>query len=242
MKILFLGRGSRAEVCRKSLEGHEFVEFVDDADLIVMANHNKILPKEVFSRPKYGAINCHAGKLPEYRGSSVLNWQIINGETEGSVSIIQVDEGIDTGDILFEWGFLIGAYDTISIIRGLANERFQEMLPMVVHRIGIGAVSPIKQKGVDSYWHHRKPEDSLINWQTMTAKQVYDLVRATENPYQSWAYGKYKWLIDKAKLLGDNYYGIPGRVVRRIDNGVVVIAKDRGVWIEAELKVGEQLY
>ena len=115
MKILLLGRGSRHEVCVKALQkaGHTFVEEVDNAELIVMANYNKILPKEIFSKLKYGAINCHAGKLPQYRGSSPLNWQIINGEIEGGVSIIQVDEGIDTGGILAQSRFPITHIDTI---------------------------------------------------------------------------------------------------------------------------------
>ena len=254
MNILFLGKGSRAEVCRDALKGHTFVELVDDADLIIMANHNKILPKEIFSRPKYGAINCHAGKLPEYRGSSVLNWQIINGEIESGVSIIQIDEGIDTGGILFERAVPIGLKDTIGTLRDATNKQFAQMLPAVVHNIEIGAVSPIPQKEIraPSYWHHREPEDSEIIWRQMTARQVYDLVRASEEPYLAFTDRMGTLLKDGSKiaplinvsiarLLEDNYYGIPGRVVKRIDDGVVVIAADRGVWIEVELGIGEQL-
>lgn len=260
MKILLLGNGSRLEVCRNALEnaGHEMAKtdfdgiVTYDFDLIVLANYPKILKKEEYSGCKYGAINCHAGLLPWYRGSSVLNWQIINNEVRGGVSIIQVDEGIDTGDILGSGLFGIKIDDTIKEVRHKAEQCFEELLPRVVMQIQNGTVKKVKQHEIPSqptYYHHRKPEDSQIKWDKMTALQVYNLVRACERPYEAYCrhddinqFGDGLVYIRSARLMEDNFYGVAGRVVRNMDDGSVVICKDRGVWINVKIPVGENLW
>ena len=71
-------------------------------DYFILSGFKQILKKELLSVPSKGTINLHAGKLPEYRGGSPLNWQIINGEDYAYISTILTDEGIDTGNILNE--------------------------------------------------------------------------------------------------------------------------------------------
>lgn len=70
-------------------------------DIIVVVAYGKILPKEILVLPKYGAINGHASLLPKYRGASPIQWAIISGEKQTGVTIMQMDEGLDTGDIIF---------------------------------------------------------------------------------------------------------------------------------------------
>jgi methionyl-tRNA formyltransferase len=256
-----MGRGDLLEVCKNTLSSHELVE--SGQDLIVLANYDKILKREDYDC-RYGAINCHRGRLPQYRGSSVLNWQIINGEIKGGVSIIQVDEGIDTGDILGEGVFDILLTDTIVEVRQKAHLYIHELLPRIVMKIRNGTMKSLKQsdvirrvdyepyiaKAAPCYWHHRKPEDSRILWDKMTALQGYNLVRASESPYEAFCFrGSEFYLmqrrtqyITKAKLLNDNFSGVAGRVVRHLDNGSVVICKDRGVWVNIDIPIGEQLW
>lgn len=69
------------------------------ADVFVVAAFGQILSKEILDMPKYGSINIHASLLPKYRGSSPIQWAVINGEEETGVTIMQMDEGLDTGDI-----------------------------------------------------------------------------------------------------------------------------------------------
>ena len=71
-------------------------------ELFVLSGFRQILKKELLDIPLIGTINLHAGKLPEYRGGSPLNWQIINGEKFAYLTTIFTDEGIDTGNILKE--------------------------------------------------------------------------------------------------------------------------------------------
>jgi hypothetical protein len=87
----------------------------------------------------------------------------------------------------------------------------------------------------------------------MTALQVYNLVRASESPYEAFCGHQMVFkvasgnessfhTIVKAKLLNDNFGGVAGRVVRHLDNGSVVICKDRGVWVNIDIPIGEQLW
>ncbi len=69
-------------------------------DLIVVVAYGKILPKEILSLPKFGCINGHASLLPKLRGASPIQWAIVTGEDETGITVMQMDEGMDTGDIL----------------------------------------------------------------------------------------------------------------------------------------------
>lgn len=71
-----------------------------NADIIVVVAYGKILPKRVLEAAKYGCINVHASLLPKYRGAAPIQWSVINGDKETGVTIMQMDEGLDTGDIL----------------------------------------------------------------------------------------------------------------------------------------------
>ncbi len=69
-------------------------------DIIVVAAYGKILPEEILNLPKYGCINIHASILPKYRGASPIQYAILNGDKESGVTVMQMDAGLDTGDIL----------------------------------------------------------------------------------------------------------------------------------------------
>lgn len=71
-------------------------------DIIIVVAYGKILPPSVLSIPKYGCINVHASLLPKYRGAAPIQWAVLNGDSETGVCIMQMDEGLDTGDIISE--------------------------------------------------------------------------------------------------------------------------------------------
>lgn len=80
----------------------EFVEILKEIapDVIVVVAFGQILSKEILEMPKYGCLNVHASLLPKYRGSAPIQWAIINGEQETGVTIMQMDTGVDTGDMI----------------------------------------------------------------------------------------------------------------------------------------------
>lgn len=83
----------------KTDESYEILKGLN-ADIYVVVAYGRILPKRVLELPKYGCINVHASLLPKYRGASPIQAVIVNGEKETGVTIMQMNEGLDTGDIL----------------------------------------------------------------------------------------------------------------------------------------------
>ena len=82
-----------------------------DPELFIVAGYSTILKQKVLDIPQLGTINLHAGRLPEYRGGSPLNWQLINGEEKAGISVILMDEGIDTGNIIHQARAKIRPFD-----------------------------------------------------------------------------------------------------------------------------------
>ena len=82
------------------------------AEVFVVAAFGQILPKEILDMPKYGCINIHASLLPKYRGAAPIQHAILNGETESGVTIMQMAEGLDTGDMLLKGALPIGENET----------------------------------------------------------------------------------------------------------------------------------
>ncbi|MGN0432888.1 MAG: methionyl-tRNA formyltransferase [Lachnospiraceae bacterium] len=83
-----------------------------EADVFVVAAFGQLLSKEILSMPRLGCINIHASLLPKYRGSSPIQWTVINGEEKTGVTIMQMNEGLDTGDILYQKEVLLDKKET----------------------------------------------------------------------------------------------------------------------------------
>lgn len=205
------------------------------ADLFVLSGYNKILKTQVIEIPPLGTINLHGGKLPEYRGAAPINWQIINGETTGGCSIIYVDEGIDTGDIISQEIYSIEPEDTHASILEKTLEIFPRQLLEVLSDIQHDRVQAVKQDPREgNYFSRRYPRDSKIDWQNMVDTEIHNLVRGMHGPYPAaftYRDGE-KIEIDKTRLLEKTIRGIPGRIPKKEGEGAVVLAKNRGLIIE----------
>ncbi|HUU27810.1 MAG TPA: methionyl-tRNA formyltransferase, partial [archaeon] len=204
-------------------------------DLFILGGYGKILKQNIIEIPKLMTINLHAGKLSKYRGSSPLNWALINGEPSFTLSVIKVDAGVDTGDILAERTFPISPDNTIRDLHKTADQQFPLMLLEVLARIEKGECIPQPQnKDEASYYPLRFPEDGFILWDTCTAEQVHNRVRALTDPYPC-AFTFFKGR--KVKLLSSElynfeYYGEPGRVyIKSAKRGLLVCAQDKCLWI-----------
>jgi len=114
-------------------------------DLIVVAAYGKILPGSLLDLPPFGAINVHGSLLPKYRGAAPIQWAIINGETKTGVTIMQMDEGMDTGDILHSVSLPIGDEDTAGSLFAKLAELGSATLTEAVSRLKKGRLRATKQ-------------------------------------------------------------------------------------------------
>ena len=77
--------------------------------MIIVVAFGQILPKEILELPKYGCMNVHASLLPKLRGAAPIQWSVIDGDPESGVTIMQMDEGLDTGDMLMVQKYTLDA-------------------------------------------------------------------------------------------------------------------------------------
>lgn len=211
-------------------------------DIFVMSGYTQILRPQILSIPPRGTVNLHGGKLPQYRGASPINWQIINGERRAACTILYADEGIDTGDIITEEEYEITPEDTATAILAKTLEIFPGLLVKALRGIEDGTAARRPQdRAAGSYYAKRYPRDGRIRWDLMTAEQVNNLCRALTPPYPgafSILNGR-KVVIWKTRLLDEPVKGVPGRIALKRPDGVIVIARDRGLLVETVQPEGE---
>ena len=146
-------------------------------DVIVVAAYGQILPREVLALPKYGCVNIHASLLPAYRGAAPINWAVINGETRTGVTIMQMDEGMDTGGILAQESIPIGPRDTAGDLTEKLSELGSWLLVDTLSRIESGGLTAVPQdNGKASMAPLLKKDDGWIDW-TMSGREIHNRVR-----------------------------------------------------------------
>ena len=203
--------------------------------LLLIAGFPQILKAPVRAIARHGAINLHAGRVPEYRGGSPLNWQIINGEASAGISILAVDDGIDTGDVMARDEVTIGPTDTIADLHERANVAFAAMTVRVIADLERDASIPERQDSTRAiYWHQRNREDGRIFWDRATAREVHDLVRAVGHPYPGafCFWGSRRVTILAASVPQDVIRGMPGRICHIQGRGPFVVCSDRAILLD----------
>ena len=116
-----------------------------EADIFVVAAFGQILSKEILTMPKYGCVNIHASLLPKYRGASPIQWAVLNGEEVSGVTIMQMDEGIDTGDILMQETVTLDAKETGESLFDKLALCGADLIVKALDAIEAGEVTPVKQ-------------------------------------------------------------------------------------------------
>jgi len=193
-------------------------------DLIVVVAYGKILPKEIIDIPKYGIINVHSSLLPKYRGASPIHSAILNGDKESGVSIMYIEEGLDSGDVILKETCEITEDDTL----GTLHDRLKELgaigLEKALKLIEAEEVKAEKQD--DSKATFVKPitkEQAKIDWNN-TKEVIFNQIRGL-NPFPG-AYTHNEKneniKIYKSEKLEKEYAGENGTVVEMTKKGPVV--------------------
>lgn len=161
-------------------------------EMIVTAAYGRILPPNILAVPPMGCLNVHASLLPAYRGAAPIQWSIINGDTETGVTIMMMDEGMDTGDILLQRRVSIPEDMDAGQLSEVLARLGADLLPVAIDGLLAGELCPVPQD------HSRATSVPMMNremgridW-TRPARAVHNLVRGT-SPWP----GAYTWCGDK---------------------------------------------
>ena len=200
-----------------------------ELDVAIVAAYGLILPLEVLEAPKYGCLNIHASLLPRWRGAAPIQYAIWAGDAESGVTIMQMEEGLDTGPMILKRAVTIhphttaqSLHDELSAMGGaLCIEALEKLL-----RDG-KLEAEVQDDSLSCYAHMLKKEDGHVEWSD-TANAIDRQIRAL-NPWPGvWATLDGKRLkIHKAELVSEHFTDPPGTIIDHI--GHVACGQDTGL-------------
>nr|WP_252731768.1 methionyl-tRNA formyltransferase [Psychrosphaera sp. F3M07] len=153
-----------------------------NADLMIVVAYGLLLPKAALDAPKHGCINVHGSLLPKWRGAAPIQRSVLTGDAETGVTIMQMDVGLDTGDMLLVEKCDITDQDTSGSIYEKLQLIGPNALTKTVDQIAAGTTTPVKQNdALATYAHKLTKQEALIDW-TLPANEVERAIRG----YQPW--------------------------------------------------------
>ena len=155
-----------------------------ECDLLVSMSFNQIFRKDIIELTPHKIINCHAGKLPFYRGRNILNWVLINDENEFGITVHYVDEGIDTGDIILQRVFPITDEDNYKSLLELSYKECASILYDALQLFVLNKVNRIPQNIIHPlgiYCGRRSIGDEFINWNS-SSREIFNFIRSIAAP------------------------------------------------------------
>lgn len=198
------------------------------ADLFIVAAFGQILSKEILEMPKYGCINIHASLLPKYRGAAPIQWAILDGEAQTGVTIMQMDVGLDTGDMLLKTEVPISVEETGATLHDKLAAAGAELIVRALPLLETGKLIPEKQDDSKScYAKMLSKTIGLIDWET-DASAIERKVRGL-NAWPSaytWFHGK-NLKIWKAEIMPEQEGSVPGRI-RSVEKEAFVVETGNG--------------
>jgi len=146
-------------------------------DLIAVAAYGQILPKSILDLPRFGCLNVHTSLLPRYRGAAPIQWAILNGDAETGVTIMKMDAGLDTGDILTQAETPIHTEDTSETLHDrLATKGAELLVRTIPDYIAGNLISRPQPAEGASYAPKIKKQDGHVDW-SQPAQAIWNRVR-----------------------------------------------------------------
>ena len=211
-----------------------------DADIFVVVAYGLMLPKAVLDMPRYGCVNIHGSVLPKYRGASPIHAAIRHGETTTGITIMQMDTGIDTGDIILQRQLSIGPEERFTSLHDRMAELGGESILEALALIEAGAATRTPQDdAASSYAPMIQKSDGRIDWAWPTS-QIINLTRAFDpwpGPFSPYKGETIKiWQVEKADLhdgLSSCIESSPPGTVISADpaKGLLVRTGDGAAWV-----------
>jgi methionyl-tRNA formyltransferase len=143
------------------------------AEMMVVVGYGQIIPQNIIDLPRLGILNVHASLLPKYRGAAPIQWAIARGEKETGVTIMQIDAGLDTGDMLLKKSLAIGDEETAPELSARLARLGADLLLEAMSQIAAGTVTRERQRNEEaSLAPILKKEDGLVDWRRY-AEEIY---------------------------------------------------------------------
>jgi methionyl-tRNA formyltransferase len=159
--------------------------FIEDRkpDLLWITDYRYLVPENIISLTPLGAINLHPSLLPKYRGRAPINWAIINGETNLGLTAHLVDDGMDTGDIIYQESFFLSQDQDVGDALKILYPLYGLITQKVLKAFESGNIPRRSQNHLaGTVFSKRIPADGLIDF-TSPAISVWNLIRAVSRPY-----------------------------------------------------------
>ncbi len=170
----------------KKVRDPEFIKILKEIapDVIVVVAFGQIIPQEIIDLPKYGCINVHGSLLPKYRGAAPIQWAVIDGEKESGVTTMQMDAGLDTGDMLLKTVVTLQEKETGGSLFEKLSKAGADLLIRTLKALEENSVTPKKQgESPTPYAKMLTKEMGRIDWEK-EAKVIERLIRGL-NPWPS---------------------------------------------------------
>lgn len=218
-----------------SINSPESVDFLRRIvpDFIVVVAYGQILKESILEIPRYGSYNVHASLLPKYRGAAPINWAIIDGESKTGVTIMEMEEGLDTGDIILKESIPIEMEDDSLSIHNKLSQLGAKLIIRALEKISFGDYSKVPQNHLESTYAAKLDKDlGKIDWNKSTV-EIVNLIRGLK-PWPN-AYFKYNEEIvkvHKGRVISSNLKGQIGEILKVNSEGIFVCTRDGIVLIE----------
>ncbi len=193
------------------------------ADLMIVVAYGLLLPAAVLEAPRLGCINVHGSLLPRWRGAAPIQRAIWAGDEQTGITIMQMDEGLDTGDMLFKLACPIEPDDTSASLYDKLARLGPEGLLTTLEKLAQGQLQPEKQQdALANYARKLSKEEALIDWQ-LPAAQLERCIRAFNPwPFSYLVIQEQNVKIWQAQVLAESHTAIPGTVLRTGKEGIDV--------------------
>jgi methionyl-tRNA formyltransferase len=205
---------------------HEQAQLVDfHADLMIVVAYGLILPLPVLQAPQLGCLNIHASLLPRWRGAAPIQRAILAGDAKTGITIMQMDEGLDTGAMLYKSECPIHHRDTSQLLHDKLAKLGADSLLITLDRLSEHALHPeIQDETHASYAHKISKEEAVLDW-TMDAIVLERTVRA----FNPWPVAQTMLAVEvvriwQAELLETQSQQQPGTILHVSSDGIDVAA------------------
>jgi methionyl-tRNA formyltransferase len=198
----------------------------DEPDYVLVIGWSQLLKDQLLQLPKVGTIGFHPALLPKHRGRAAVPWAIINRLQESGVTLFHIDDGVDSGDIVYQYRFELEPDETATTLYAKVSDHLVLLMRDLAQDLASGQPLPRRRQDESqaTYTSKRTKQDGLIDW-TKPAEEVWTLIRATTRPYPG-AFTFYRerpltiWSADLIEL--SNHIAMPGQVATLEPRGPIV--------------------